>query len=222
VPAQPIAARNGTIEYHPVGEATMTQVLETPRLRLVGALATAAAEKGYAATTIADIVRHARVSKRTFYEHFADKEDCLLAGYQHVSDLMMAVLRESSFPPGLHWTERVRAIAAVYLGALEQLPAVNRALLLEVQAAGAEAYRLRARNQRRFAKLLCELVEEGRRSGHDEMRPLTPMLALAIVGGINELMLHAVEPDGRLSVEHPFADLLEPVTELVTAVLARP
>jgi hypothetical protein len=53
------------------------------------------------------------------------------------------------------------------------------------------------------------------------MRPLTPMLALAIVGGINELMLHAVEPDGRLSVEHPFADLLEPVTELVTAVLAR-
>jgi hypothetical protein len=62
----------------------------------------------------------------------------------------------------------------------------------------------------------------GRRSGHGEMRPLTPMLALAIVGGINELMLHAVEPDGRLSVEHPFADLLDPVTELVTAVLARP
>ena len=59
------------------------------------ALATAAAEKGYAATTIADIVRHARVSKRTFYEHFADKEACLLAGYQHISDLLMEVLRNT-------------------------------------------------------------------------------------------------------------------------------
>jgi AcrR family transcriptional regulator len=199
----------------------MTQVLETPRLRLVSALATAAAEKGYAATTIADIVRHARVSKRTFYEHFVDKEDCLLAGYQHVSDLMMNVLRETYIPPDRHWTQRVRAITSAYLGALEQLPAVNRALLLEVQAAGAEAYRLRARTQRRFADLLVELVEEGRRAGGG-MRPLTPMLALAIVGGINELMLHAVGPDGRVSEEHPFADLLDPVTELVTAVLARP
>jgi AcrR family transcriptional regulator len=200
----------------------MTQVLETPRLRLVSALAAASAEKGYAATTIADIVRHARVSKRTFYEHFADKEDCLLAGYQHVSDMMMNVLRETYIPPERHWIERVRAIAAAYLGALEQLPAVNRALLLEVQAAGAEAYRLRARTQKKFADVLCDLVEEGRRQGHGQMRPLTPMLALAIVGGINELMLHACGPDGRVSAEHPFADLLDPVTELVTAVLSRP
>ena len=64
--------------------------------------AAASAEKGYAATTIADIVRHARVSKRTFYEHFADKEDCLLAGYQHVSDRMMNVLRETYIPPDRH------------------------------------------------------------------------------------------------------------------------
>jgi len=178
--------------------------------------------KGYAAATVADVLRVAGVSRRTFYEHFADKEDCLLAGYQHVSDRMMNVLRETYIPPDRHWTERVRAIAAAYLGALEQLPAVNRALLLEVQAAGAEAYRLRARTQKKFAGVLCELVEEGRRNGHGQMRPLTPMLALAIVGGINELMLHACGPDGRVREEHPFADLLDPVTELVTAVLSRP
>jgi AcrR family transcriptional regulator len=194
----------------------MTRVLQAPRLRLVSALATAAAEKGYAATTIADIVRHARVSKRTFYEHFADKEACLLAGYQHVSDMLLDLLRETPIPPDRHWTERVRAIAAAYLGALEQLPAVNRALLLEVQAAGTEAYRLRARTQRRFAALLCDLVDESR-PGNPEMRALPPVLALAIVGGITELTLHAAEPDGV-----NFADLLDPVTELVVAVLARP
>jgi AcrR family transcriptional regulator len=197
----------------------MTRVVEAPRLRLVGALAAAAAEKGYAATTIADIVRHARVSKRTFYEHFADKEACLLAGYQHISERVMNVLRETHIAPGRHWTERVRAITAAYLGALEELPAVNRALLLEVQSAGAEAYRLRARTQRRFADLLCDLVEEGRRQD-SEVPPLPPVLALAIVGGINELTLHAVAPDQPLPAEDPFADLLEPVTELVIAVLS--
>jgi AcrR family transcriptional regulator len=195
----------------------MTQVLQAPRLRLVNALATAAAEKGYAATTIADIVRHAHVSKRTFYEHFADKEACLLAGYEHVSGMMMDVLRDARIPPDRHWTERVRAITAAYLDALEQMPTVHRALLLEVQAAGAEAYRLRARTQRRFADLLCELVEEGRRQHRGGMPELPPVLALAIVGGINELTLHAVEP---ATAEHPFAALLEPVTELVVAVLS--
>ena len=56
------------------------------RARLTGGLAAAIAEKGYAAVTIADVVRHARVSKRTFYEHFADKEACFLALYAETSD----------------------------------------------------------------------------------------------------------------------------------------
>jgi AcrR family transcriptional regulator len=186
-----------------------------PRLRLVNALAAAATEKGYAATTIADIVRHAHVSKRTFYEHFADKEACLLAGYQHVCDRIVTVLRDAEIPAGRPWPERVRAITAAYLGALEQLPPVNRALVVEMQAAGAAAYRLRMHNQRRFAALLCELVERNRAS-EPAIRPLPAVLALAIVGGINELVLHAAEPAGPA-----FADLLDPVTELVTAVLSR-
>ncbi|GAA0955270.1 TetR/AcrR family transcriptional regulator [Virgisporangium aurantiacum] len=184
----------------------MTQVIQPPRLRLVGALASAAAEKGYAATTIADIVRHARVSKRTFYEHFADKEACLLAGYEHISGRLMDVLREVSVPSDRPWQEQVRHVTAAYLGALEELPAVNRSLLIEVQAAGAEAYRLRAGTQQRFASLLCELVAASGRS-------LSPVLALAIVGGINELTLHAAEA-------RPFTELLDPVTDLVVAVVS--
>jgi AcrR family transcriptional regulator len=182
----------------------MTQVLQPAPLRLVGALAAAAAEKGYAATTIADIVRHARVSKRTFYEHFADKEACLLAGYEYVSSRLMDVLRSTSVPSDLPWQEQVRVVTAAYLGALEDLPLVNRSLLLEVQAAGAEAFRLRARTQKQFADLLCSLVEASGRS-------LSPVLALAIVGGINELTLHQTGP---------FTELLGPVTDLVVAVLS--
>ena len=62
------------------------------RARLTAGLADAIAEKGYAAATIADVVRHARVSKRTFYEHFADKEACFLALYSESSDELLALI----------------------------------------------------------------------------------------------------------------------------------
>ena len=59
------------------------------RARLTGGLAAAIEEKGYAAVTIADVVARARVSKRTFYEHFADKEACFLALYSETSDELL-------------------------------------------------------------------------------------------------------------------------------------
>ena len=46
--------------------------------RLLDGIAASVIERGYRDTTVADIVRHARTSKRTFYEQFASKEDCLI------------------------------------------------------------------------------------------------------------------------------------------------
>src|SRR4029079_11859450 len=57
-----------------------------PRARLIEGLAAALTEKGYADISVADIVQHARVSKRTFYQHFADKEACYLATYSALSE----------------------------------------------------------------------------------------------------------------------------------------
>src|SRR5262249_52961093 len=64
------------VERHPMAA---TRTAADLRRDLADGLAAAITDKGYAATTIADIVARARVSKRTFYEHFADKEACLLA-----------------------------------------------------------------------------------------------------------------------------------------------
>jgi AcrR family transcriptional regulator len=55
-------------------------------------MAAAVVERGYLATTIADIVRHARVSKRTFYEHFADKEECFLSAYASTSEYLLRLV----------------------------------------------------------------------------------------------------------------------------------
>ena len=63
-----------------VDDATPTgpTAIDPFRQRLLDGLAAAIDERGYRASTVADIVRHARTSKRTFYDQFASKEQCFL------------------------------------------------------------------------------------------------------------------------------------------------
>ncbi|HEU5108210.1 MAG TPA: TetR/AcrR family transcriptional regulator [Micromonosporaceae bacterium] len=189
------------------------------RERLMVAFAQAMGEKGYAGTTIADIVAVARVSKRTFYEHFSDKEECLLAVYAEACGRLVEVVRAAATVQGPPWRERVRATAHAYLTAIDAMPTVSRALLVEVQAAGPRAFALRRRMQERFADVLRDLVEQGR-VREPEVRPLSRELALALVGGINELLLHAVDPYGDRPPPAAATDLTGAVTELVWAVLS--
>jgi AcrR family transcriptional regulator len=84
------------------------------RARLTEGLAAAIAEKGYAAVTIADVVRGARVSKRTFYEHFADKEACFLALYAETSDELIDLIATSAANAPGSWEARIGAAARAY------------------------------------------------------------------------------------------------------------
>jgi AcrR family transcriptional regulator len=189
------------------------------RADLIHGLAAAVSEKGYAASTIADIVAHARVSKRTFYEHFADKEECLMALYADACDQLMAVLRASG-SADRPWRERVRMAVTAYLSAMESLPAANRMLLVEMQAAGPRAYRLRQEKQRQVADTLVTIVEEGR-PANPEIPPLSPAMAVALVGGLNELLMQAVDPYTRTDTATvPLASLNDTLVQLVSAVLA--
>jgi AcrR family transcriptional regulator len=54
-------------------------VQRNQRQRLIAGAAEAVAERGFARVTVADIIRYAGVSRLTFYEHFANREDCLQA-----------------------------------------------------------------------------------------------------------------------------------------------
>jgi len=183
------------------------------RASLELALANAVAEKGYAATTIADIVANARVSKRTFYEHFADKEECLMALYGDACARIMAVLRATG-NADQPWPDQIRALVDAYLATLDAM--VNRALVVEMQAAGVRAYRMRQRMQRDFAQTLVDVVEQARAT-NPRITPLTPPLALALCGGINELMLDVVGPSGEPGGD--FAGLRDPVVALFAAVV---
>jgi AcrR family transcriptional regulator len=183
------------------------------RLRLMEGMAAAVNEKGYAATTIADIVRHSRVSKRTFYQHFADREACFLACYECGGELALRAVAEAAGRGG-RWPERVRAATRAYLTALQSRPDLTRTLLVEVHGAGPRALALRRAVLQRFARLLCDLVETGRRD-HPELRELTPAMSTALVGGINELVLATVERGGASRLDQ----LEETIAELVQSVL---
>ncbi len=187
-----------------------TAVHET---RLLEGMADAITEKGYAATTIADVVRHAHVSKRTFYEHFEDKEACFLALYVFASESALAVIAEAA-RADLPWRERIETSTRAYLDALAERPALTRTLLVEIQAAGPRALELRRHVMQRFADQLRALLDQAREE-HPELRALSPALSTAIVGGINELTLLAVE-EGRTD---RLAELTDTAVELLLAVL---
>ena len=136
-------------------------VVASQRARLMEAVGRAVAEKGYAAATIDDIVRGAGVSKKTFYEHFADKEACFVAAYEAAAEELFRRVRDAHAGSG-EWLERTRAGIAAYLRWLAAEPALARVFLIEVAAAGPRAAEARERWRDRYAVLMGELHAEAR------------------------------------------------------------
>jgi AcrR family transcriptional regulator len=190
--------------------------VEGYRVRLLEGFARAVTEKGLAAASVADIVRHARVSKRTFYEHFADKLACFLAVYAAASELTLSAIAAAA-GTATGWEAQLDAAVRAYLATLQLRPALTRTCLLEIQAAGPKALQLRRKVQQAFADQMRAFVDTSR-ARHPEIRPLSPTMAAAIVGGINELVLLHVEsrPSDRL------LELADTAVELLRAVLVAP
>lgn len=169
-------------------------------------------EKGYAATTIGDIVSHAHVSRRTFYECFPDKESCFLALFAVTSDRLLDAISEVA--RDLPWEERISSTIRIYLSGFAANPALTSTFLVEIRTAGPRALGLRRAVIHRLSDVLLGLAADAR-AQDPSLRPLKPETATAIVGGINELMLQAVE-EQRV---HRIADLAETATDLMRAAL---
>jgi AcrR family transcriptional regulator len=131
-------------------------VAASQRNRMLEAAGRAVADKGYAATTIEDIVRGAGVSKKTFYEHFADKLDCFLGAYEAASDELFEHVRAAQ-DSEQEWLARTRAGIHAYLRWRAAEPALARVFLIEVAAAGAEALARRERLRDRYAERMRQL-----------------------------------------------------------------
>ncbi|HEV7188215.1 MAG TPA: TetR/AcrR family transcriptional regulator [Blastococcus sp.] len=166
------------------------------RGRILRALATSMAEKGYQATTIADIARAGRVSKTIVYAHFRDKEQCLLELYTRSTDHVLETVRraqEEARLAGLPWRDRLRSVIGAYLTALAAGPEVAWAAVVEVQAAGRPALALRRVVIDRYVDLITAFAAELASEHPDEVRTVPRQVVVAAVGGVNELILARVE-----------------------------
>jgi len=166
------------------GETPLPPTLprDTQRDRLLHGMAQTVARRGYAATPVAEVLKAAGVSRRTFYEQFADKEDCFLAAY----DAIVAVCTErlvAGYHAGETWED---GIALAYDGLLSTLaaePDFAHLGVVDVLAAGPRALARREATLRRFARL----IDVTRERADAVSRPPT-LVGHAIVGGIHELV----------------------------------
>jgi AcrR family transcriptional regulator len=184
------------------------------RRRLEDAMAAAVTEKGLAATTIADVARHAGTSKRTFYEHYADKTQCYLSLFATRSAAMVAQVeaarRRGVGPP----TVLPPNAARTFLDVVTTDPVLGRGHLSELATLGEDAARVRREVVDRNAASILDMVERARANG-TAVRRISHLEAVCVVGGLNEIGLRALDPQSGVATD----DLVETAARFMTAVL---
>jgi AcrR family transcriptional regulator len=184
------------------------------RDRLIAAMATSIEEKGYRDTTVADVVRIARTSRRNFYEHFADRDACFLALFDATNAAMMHQIADAVHPDRPLDEQVDRAVDA-YINNVTATPALYRSFVRELPGLGQEGADRGLATLERFAELLVSFVESGRQAQPElTLRPLAMDTAIIIVGGLRELLVIALQR-GR-----DMRELRSSATETVKAILS--
>ena len=164
------------------------------RGRLLAALVELLAESGYAGVTIGALAKRASVSRGAFYDHFDDKEACLLAAYEAWSQELIAAML-GGIPAGSDWTGFVEGALDGYLGMLQRDAVAARAFMVEMDAAGGDARLRRREGVHLFAAALAQRHDEYRRATRG-LGPLPEEAFLGLALGVRELIRECLE-DGR-------------------------
>jgi AcrR family transcriptional regulator len=171
------------------------RLVEVQRARIVAATIDAIAELGYGGLTVSEVIARARISRRTFYEHFADREECFLAAM----DLALARVAEpvlAGYRAHGAWRERIAAALSAALELFDEEPELARLLVVDALSAGPPTL------ERRAAVLdgLVRAVDAGRATARG--REPGPLAAEAVVGavlGVLHARLLAADPHESLS-----------------------
>ena len=176
-------------------------VFEVQRARLLAAAVDVVEDVGYAGMTVGAIVARARISRKTFYQVFADRDDCFEAVFEHVSAHASAVAT-AAYATQIDWLASIRAGLGALLCLMDEEPVLARLWVLEALAASRPVLERRARAM----SLLAGVVDEGRSviSERDQPPELT---AEATVGGVGHIIYTRLL---RRSPE-PLIDLLGPL-----------
>jgi AcrR family transcriptional regulator len=175
-----------------------SQIAEIQRSRLVAAAIRAVEELGYAGTTVAQITSRARISRRTFYELFANREECLATVLGDVVGVIEAELAAAELA-GVVWRERMRVGLWTILSFFDREPVLARVCVVQALRGGSEILECREEILARLAAA----VDDGRLES-SRAAELTPLTAEGLIGAAFAI-LHA----RLLKGEHrPLTDLL--------------
>ena len=176
------------------------QVTEIQRSRMLAAAADAVEDVGYTRMTVAQVISRARVSRKTFYDVFADREDCFLAAFEQALQQSTAMAKEA-YEQESTWREGVRAALARLLMFMDEEPGLAKLCIVEALAAGENVLDRRAQ----ILDEVAGVIDQGRSLTLASREPPS-VTAEGIVGGIFAV-LHTRLLEAR---EEPLTSLLGP------------
>jgi len=183
------------------------------RRRLLDGLADSICERGYRETTVADIVRHARTSKRTFYGQFSSKEECFVELLWTTVEEQIAKIA-AAVDPEAFWQDQIRQAIVAYVTTIETRPAITLSWIRDLPALGAEARPVQRRGFEQFIAMIIDLTDStGFRRA--QLPPVPRPLAVLLLGGLRELAALTVE-DGT----DP-RDIVDPAVSASIAILGQ-
>ena len=159
------------------------------RRRLLHGLAASIDERGYRESTVADIVRHARTSKRTFYDQFSTKEECFVELLAVNNEELVEAIRQC-VDPQAKWRDQVRQALVSYVESIDAKPAITLSWIRELPALGDGADPCFAAASR-LTTMLVDLTSNPGFAAAG-ITPVSEAVAVILVGGLRE----PTAPDG--------------------------
>ncbi len=188
--------------------------LPIQRERLLRAAALEFAQRGYAGSSSESISRRAAMSKATFYEHFANKEECMLALFDLATQIVQDAMAQAARNAPSDAEQRMKAGTRAFLAALSEHPEFAQTLLVEIIGAGPRAAQRRDQIMQAFAAVLdAENAAAARRGLIGRFR--SPLDTFAVIGAITELVSRQV----RLGVPADVLDLAPVIDRLILGLL---
>jgi AcrR family transcriptional regulator len=181
------------------------QVTAIQRARLLAAAVETIEEIGYARMTVAQVITRARVSRKTFYDMFADREDCFLAAFEQTHAQAWRAASEACASRS-RWQGQVRSGLSRLLVLIEEEPGLARLWIVEALGAGARVLERRAEALDQFANV----IHQGRLTTGGQ-RPPPDVTAIGVVGGVFAV-LHTLL---LRTTDRAPTDLLNPLMSMI-------
>jgi AcrR family transcriptional regulator len=183
------------------------QVAADQLRRLLLAMIDSVGEKGYRATTISDVVGRAGVSRKTFYEHFPNKQECLLATFNMIAEdgRRRAITAYERAEGGLQ--EGVEAAIRALFEATIDNPAAARLNMVEIVAAGPAGIERREQAVEEYRNFVRGMLQQGPDDG-----TVPDEVVRAVVGGLNRILYSRVRHGQRAELRRLVPDLMRWVT----------